>query len=738
MAEEKDILLKVKVDRTDSEKELQDVTKNLLENKQAVDSLNKSYKAGEVSTEAYVKETITLKQTQKQLTDQQKTLNKEIQAETGSVNDLRNKLAALTKERNNTNLTTKEGAERAKELNKEILSLSESIKSQEEAGGNFTRNVGNYKSAFEEAGSGVQVFGTSLSGLFKMILTNPIGLILLALTSLFKILNQNEQIATFFKGVMTGLGFAMDKVSGAISEVVLGLGKFGGENSKLVAILKDVGTRILNNLLAPLNYVIDLMPAVSAALEGEFAKSAEIAGEATKQFGKNLVFMNDEVPKFVEELSAAVKVGIAYESALNDIEDAQSELNVTNAKAVNERDKLLLQSKDLSRSEEERIALSEKASKIDEQILARRVAIINRSIKAEQDHLAQISATGNEADEVRHKLNDLQVEQLNAANESLKFQEKNQNRRNAIIEKQLADEAKLADAKKKALEDQAKAEDEFTRHNENSINKLTQFKLDQNAKVQTDLEKKLEAELTAESFRVEVLLSNEKLLASEKEFILADSAARVEQLTKTSEEKIRAEQDKTAKNEKQLQEQKVGLASEAASTLAGLAKQGSDEQKALSITAALINTYQGATKALASYPPPLSFAAAALQVAAGLGNVAKISKAAGGGDFVTTKPTLLLVGDNPGARERVTVTPLSGRGKTSVHPGSGMIAMAGGGSITTGATLTRGLSSPISDEANQVKSLQDAILLMPAPVVSVKEVTNKSNRVKVKEGIKNL
>lgn len=59
-----------------------------------------------------------------------------------------------------------------------------------------------------------------------------------------------------------------------------------------------------------------------------------------------------------------------------------------------------------------------------------------------------------------------------------------------------------------------------------------------------------------------------------------------------------------------------------------------------------------------------------------------LSKAAGGGDFVTTKPTLLLVGDNPGGRERVTVTPLSGRGRTSVDKKSGLVAMAGGGSLT--------------------------------------------------------
>jgi len=47
-------------------------------------------------------------------------------------------------------------------------------------------------------------------------------------------------------------------------------------------------------------------------------------------------------------------------------------------------------------------------------------------------------------------------------------------------------------------------------------------------------------------------------------------------------------------------------------------------QKAYNIAQAIMSTYTGATKALETYPPPLSFAMAAAQVAAGLANVAQI------------------------------------------------------------------------------------------------------------------
>lgn len=55
---------------------------------------------------------------------------------------------------------------------------------------------------------------------------------------------------------------------------------------------------------------------------------------------------------------------------------------------------------------------------------------------------------------------------------------------------------------------------------------------------------------------------------------------------------------------------------------------------------------------------------------------------AGGGEFYTRGPQLIMVGDNPGGVERVTVEPVSGKGKTRVL-NNGAIAMAGGGSVST-------------------------------------------------------
>ena len=67
------------------------------------------------------------------------------------------------------------------------------------------------------------------------------------------------------------------------------------------------------------------------------------------------------------------------------------------------------------------------------------------------------------------------------------------------------------------------------------------------------------------------------------------------------------------------------VAAKAALELAGaLVDEHSVAGKAIAVTLAVINTYQGATAALASLPPPFSFIAAAAVVAAGLLNVNKI------------------------------------------------------------------------------------------------------------------
>lgn len=121
---------------------------------------------------------------------------------------------------------------------------------------------------------------------------------------------------------------------------------------------------------------------------------------------------------------------------------------------------------------------------------------------------------------------------------------------------------------------------------------------------------------------------------------------------------------------------------------AGLFARDSIAYKVLAISRATMDTYRAADLALASAPPPVNFFEMAAVIGVGLGNVLQISKAAGGGSFMTKGPTMLIVGDNPGGVERVDVTPVSGRGKTVVH-GPNLVQMGGGGSLTASGFSVR-------------------------------------------------
>jgi hypothetical protein len=76
---------------------------------------------------------------------------------------------------------------------------------------------------------------------------------------------------------------------------------------------------------------------------------------------------------------------------------------------------------------------------------------------------------------------------------------------------------------------------------------------------------------------------------------------------------------------------------------------------------AVMSTWVAVNKALAAGAPPWNIVQATAIGAMGLANVLKIEQQefAQGGDFVTSGPQSILVGDNPGGRERVSVEPLS-------------------------------------------------------------------------------
>lgn len=211
-------------------------------------------------------------------------------------------------------------------------------------------------------------------------------------------------------------------------------------------------------------------------------------------------------------------------------------------------------------------------------------------------------------------------------------------------------------------------------------------------------------------------LSDQERLTAELAAIDAEyQAGRIE-----SEEEYQALKADVAQREEELKAATIDATLSASAdlftALSEMAEEGSEEQKAFAVTAALINTYQGVTKALATLPPPASYIAAATTLVQGLQAVAKIQGFAVGGytgdgarhepagivhrgEYVFSKPAVERIGVD---KLEAMHTDATGRSSPQVRPmedlsrwigrAQGQLMMAPfleGGPVTTSLSLPR-------------------------------------------------
>ncbi|QIX61856.1 hypothetical protein HER32_11955 [Hymenobacter sp. BT18] len=148
MAQEQ-ILLKLDVDYND--KRVVELQKQLNENKQAVQDLNKAFKEGRISADDLAAGQVRLKNEASTLQKEQAVLNKASrdfakanQEAAGSIDQLKAKAAQLTAQYNALGKEERENTAAGKALQAELLAVNEELKAGGFAVGDFRRNVGNY------------------------------------------------------------------------------------------------------------------------------------------------------------------------------------------------------------------------------------------------------------------------------------------------------------------------------------------------------------------------------------------------------------------------------------------------------------------------------------------------------------------------------------------------------------------------------------------------------------------
>lgn len=233
--ENREILIDIELDNKDFDKEIASVNKELKDNRKNIKELSKDY-------ENNGEEIAKLERKNKDLSASKRDLIKQSNTESNSLNALRLRLANLTKERNNLDLSLEGNAERFAELQNEIKGTSDEIKGFEQAGGDFRRNVGNYKESVSEAIGETQVFGTSVGDLGKVFTsaTGLIGATVAVLGGLFKAYTSSARGAEDLQRATDKLNEVYNTFSQTLADTFGG----DGEGGLLERALDSLLTRV--------------------------------------------------------------------------------------------------------------------------------------------------------------------------------------------------------------------------------------------------------------------------------------------------------------------------------------------------------------------------------------------------------------------------------------------------------------------------------------------------------------
>jgi len=579
--------------------------------------------------EAYIEQTAQLKALDKEYRQNVEVLkqaNTITNTSEGSNNKLRAQLSLLTTQYNGLSKAERENSDVGQRLKSNIKEISDELKKNESAIGDNRRNVGNYKEAFSSlagvlgnAGGALGGAANAAMGLNTAFKANPFIAVLSILIPLIQQFLKLDSVAEKIESVMNSVNAAFKVTIGAIGDFI---GAVVGGKPILDAFsdsFDDLGGRI------------------SKAAEETYALT-----QATK--------------------------------TLEDARRAQIVLNAQDEAAVK---RLLIQSKDRTKSIEERLMLLFKATQIEKNNLEEQQKIAKEEERIAKQKLALADKNADNIDELRQEAADASAKAIQLESQSLDLQEKIENRRNALLQEREDAQAKAAEAQQKRTEAEVQAAEKAAKQKEELDKKENERLAQQELKkaealnaariaeqeaglisfnaLQERIEKEAEIkknqatiEITDEQIKAATIQEIDRMLLESKlanlqAYIAATGVATQEQivqetalqaqlveLDRITNEKKRTEAKKTEQFTVGSAQQSFGVLSSIAGNLGSLAEEGSQSAKDAAVAQAIINTFASAIAAYQSAAsiPVAGFVlgpiAAAAALAAGLANVSKI------------------------------------------------------------------------------------------------------------------
>lgn len=661
-----DALIAKSLELAETKKQLQSALKD---EKKQLDEAGKAFKSGSLSQDDYKKAVSDSTKAQVELTKQLTDINKSItdnnsaikvnttllKSQEDSVDALRAQLAKNTKELNAMSAATRNNTDEGKALVTETKEISDKLKEMEKAVGDNRRNVGNYAESIQEAMSSTQglsgataAMATSLSGgvnvlkVFNATLkANPIlavvSVILVLISTVEKLMKRNSEMAANLKAAFAPFEVIFSRILDGITNMLSGVAKaFEWVSEKVVNLLSSIGL-ITEETTKAANAAKALSQQELAIYEAE-TKNLVTVSAMRRELEAQKTLVGDQL-KSMNERNAAAQRGIAI---LKQMEAAEVGVLKQKYEQIKVQNELGYTSKEDRRAEMQALAdlqskqaeyiaqrkeLENQASGLVAQQNAKNAAAFKAS---EEKKAAAAIKAAQDAEKAKRELQEQTIRQFEEARTKLELSLQEKEIANDSISLKLENEKAYVEESLKLeryrLEQGLISQQEFA--NREQAFRLGVLQLEQQMREEQDRAEKERKALDEANLRElqRANITNEyelrqaaldaqyaqEIAAAEK--IGADTALIQSKYEKAKEDntkaRVNAELTMTA-----------GLAGQM-STLLG---EESAIGKAFGVVQATINTYIGATKALAQ-GGILGIAQAAIVIAFGMKQVATIAK----------------------------------------------------------------------------------------------------------------
>ena len=484
-------------------------------------------------------------------------------------------------------LDTAGAAQEVKELDQSMSDL-----------GDTTEKVDKGMDKVSKTGGGLGASLGKLGGIAKGL---GMGLLMTAMGGVTQAMAQNQKVSDLLSKTWTGLGFAASEFLSSFTE--------GGNMSILSG---GFWTNLIFGSEQAADRVVDLTNDI-ALLGGELRvhkSEQEILIEQQRQIRDDFnndysvrLAANEEISKLLDEHAQKAK-----EYAESKLKAAEIENNIKN-------------------NVESQVALMEAQAEYNETM------VWIETQRSEQKR-NQVAITKEQMDKEQE-----QIDKQNAAHAEEMAKEDEYHKK---LMEDMQKEADLQDAirDKRADNRRADMEAEWAMVDETAAVLAKVGELEQQAWLEGNMWR-------AESWDVEQQMLDTQYMAKADHFAklaeLWEDDATKHAYYSAQKDKVEAEYAvESAKREKAVQQAKINAIGQSLAMGAYMFEEGTAAHKAFAVAQAIMSTYQGATMALGSAPPPYSYILMAMTIAMGLVNVKKIlstKPAQGGGGGGATAPS---------------------------------------------------------------------------------------------------